>query len=138
MDDFENFDPEEFDEQEFERIAKLRQRKNLKSISEFIDANKDERNKTVGDKIFVWDSSRLTDYETGKVEYDVKIHSILNNYPSIVIDDHRKFTSEVRTFAGDFTKNLDLVIWNKTLNRRFRTSSEFVKLYEPQYQDNVR
>lgn len=128
-----DFEEEDFDQEEFKRIASLAQKETQQAIQRIVAANKDNRTKAVGDQIIVWDGSRLTDFETGEIDYDVKTHSILGNYPSIVIDTDRKYTAQLKTFAGDFSRNLDLVIWNKNLNKKYRTSSDFVKLYEPQY-----
>jgi hypothetical protein len=132
MNDFDDFEEDDFDQEEFERISKIRQKKNLKTIQAIIAAHYDERTKTVGDKILVWDSSRLTDKKSGEMVYDHRIHSILSTFHSIVIEDQVKHNIEVNTLVGDFSKNLDLVIWNKQLDRVFRTSSDFVKLHNVQ------
>lgn len=133
MINFENDNDEDFDQFEFERIAKLAQEDTRKAILSHIRNNEDRRNKTVGDQIIVWDCSRLTNAETGELDYEINTSSILSNYPSIVIEDRNKYVAVVKTFAGEFSKNLDLIVWNKTLNKKFRTSSDFVKLYEPVY-----
>lgn len=133
MINFENDNDEDFDQFEFERIAKLAQEHTRKAILSHIRNNEDRRNKTVGDQVIVWDCSRLTNAETGELDYEMNTNSILSNYPSIVIEDRNKYVAVVKTFAGEFSKNLDLIVWNKTLNKKFRTSSDFVKLYEPVY-----
>lgn len=129
MNNFDDFEEEDFDQIEFERISKLRSRELKTAMEKIVSENTDNRHKTVGDTVLVWDSSRLTDVDSGKVEYDTKVHAILANYPSIIIEDGCKYTAEVKTFTGDFSKNLDLKVWNKNLNKVYRTSSEFVKLH---------
>jgi hypothetical protein len=76
----------------------------------------------------VWDSSRLTYADTDEPVTDNFEERILANYPSIVIEDNVRYSATVRTLAGDFTKILDLKVWNKNLNKVYRTSSEFVKI----------
>jgi hypothetical protein len=99
-----------------------------KAIDKIIKDNYDPRNKSVGDRVKVWDSSRLTNAETGRYTTDHIEIGILSNYESVVIEDGCKYEATKETLAGTFTVNLDLKIWNKNLNKVFRTSSEFVKL----------
>lgn len=126
---FEDGDEEDdIDQQEFRRISEMALAKTRKFITDHIAKNKDDRSKTIGDIVHVWDGSRLTDVETGEIDYDPTIHRVLSRTDSIVIEDQVKHIAALTTFAGDFSKNLDLVIWNKKLNKKYRTSSEFVKL----------
>jgi len=128
---FEEFDNEDdIDQEEFKRISALAQKHTLKAIEKHIQANEDDRTKHIGDNVLVWDCSRLTDTETNEINREELVHKTLGNYPSIVIETDLKFVSELNTLAGDFSKVLDLVIWNKNLNKKFRTSSDFVKLHE--------
>lgn len=99
----------------------------LNGINKIIEDNTDQRTKTVGDRILVWDTSRLTNAETGKAADDFE-DRVLHDYPSIVIEDRIRFEAKLETLAGNFTKNLDLIVWSKSLNKKYRTSSEFVKL----------
>lgn len=129
FDSFEDGDFEdEIDQEEFKRISNLAMAKTRKFVEAQIAKNQDNRTKTVGDRVLVWDGSRLTDFETSEIEYEPTVHRTLSENPSIVIGDHNSYVVELSTFAGDFSKNLDLIIWNKKLNKKFRTSSDFVKL----------
>lgn len=100
----------------------------LEAINKKIKDNFDPRTKSVGDRVLVWDSSRLTNFDTDQPVTDPTEEMILSNYPSIVIDDRQRYEAKLTTFAGDFTKILDLKVWNKNLNKVYRTSSEFVKI----------
>lgn len=126
MNNYEDFD--DFEQQEFAKIDHLRKTSTLTAINKFIEDNIDHRTKEIGDNVLVWDCSRLTDNESNKIEYQDNVHTLLSNYPSIVIETGCKYTAEVKTLTGDFSKNLDLKIWNKNLNKVYRTSSEFVKI----------
>lgn len=126
---FESFENgEDFDQEEFKRISELALAETRRFVNEQIEKNTDKREKTIGDQVYVWDGSRLTDVETGEIEYDPKVQEIIAKNPSIVIEYDNKYQAKLTTFAGDFTKTLDLVVWNKNLNKKYRTSSEFVKL----------
>lgn len=129
MTNLDDFEEEDFDQIEFQKISEIRQRSTQIALQRFIDQNKDDRTKHVGDNVLIWDCSRLTNNETGKIEYDDTIQKLLSNYPSIVIETGCKYTAEIKTFTGDFSKNLDLKVWNKNLNKVYRTSSDFVKLH---------
>ncbi len=119
---------EEFDQEEFRRIAELAQAETRKTFQRLVKANTDNRTKGVGERVLVWDCSRLTDLETSEINRQNNVHIALNNYYSIVIAENQRYIAEVKTFAGDFSKNLDLIIWNEQLKMKFRTSSEFVKI----------
>lgn len=94
-----------------------------------IAQNKDGKQKYIGDIVLVWDSSRLRDLETNETNTDILDHNILATYPSIVIGDSLEFNANI-VLGGDrvYPCNLDLIIWNKTLGKKFRTCSEFAKI----------
>lgn len=122
------FYDEELDDFADQDLSKLSVASTKTAIDKIIEENFDPRTKTVGDRILVWDSSRLTNAETGRYVNDNVEESILANYPSVVIEDGCKFDATKETLAGTFTVNLDLIIWSKQLNKKYRTSSKFVKL----------
>lgn len=97
--------------------------------NEKVKQNKDGKRKLIGDIVLVWDTSRMTDLYTGEVNTDILDHQIMTTYPSIVIEDNRRFNADI-VLSEDrvYPCNLDLVIWNKTLGKKFRTCSEFVKI----------
>lgn len=130
--DFEDFESgdDDIDQEEFKRISELARKENEKQFKRLIEANTDRRTKHVGDNVRIWDCSRLTNLSTSEIEYDTKVHATLSNYPSIVIESENKYIAPLTTFAGDFSKVLDLIVWNKKLNRKFRTSSDFVKIVD--------
>lgn len=109
-------------------LSKLTKSTTLEAVNKIIDANSDPRTKAVGERIKVWDCSRLTNAETLKYVTDDMEELILSNYESIVIEDRIKHVAELSTLAGDFTKVLDLKIWNSQLNKTYLTSSDFVKI----------
>ena len=98
------------------------------SIRKIIKENHDPRTKAVGDRVLVWDMSRLTEAEIDTYVKDDKIYTVLEKYHSIVVEDRCKYEATIETLGGVFTVNLDLKIWNKHLNKVYRTNSEFVKL----------
>lgn len=122
FDDFED----DFGDQDLSKLT-VGDKKTLAAIDKVIAENSDPRTKTVGDRVLVWDTSRLTDYETGERADDFE-EKIVSKYWSIVIADGQKHEAKLSTLAGDFTKVLDLRIWNKILNKVYLTSSDFVKL----------
>lgn len=119
---------DDFANEDMSKLTKAKENKVLKAINKKIAENFDPRDKHVGDKVIVWDSSRLRYFDTDLPVTDNKEEMILANYESIVIDDSQRYVAELRTLAGDFSKVLDLKVWNKTTNKVYRTSSEFVKL----------
>jgi hypothetical protein len=127
--DFESGD-DDIDQEEFKRISALAQEQTRQALLRHVRENTDKRTKHVGDNVRVWDCSRLSDLQTGEIEYDSMVHATLSNYSSIVIKTDDKYIAPLTTFAGDFSKNLDLIVWNKKLNRKFRTASEFVKIID--------
>lgn len=100
-----------------------------KEVSKQIAKNKDGKIKSIGDIVLIWDTSRLRDLETNQTNTDILDHNILAKYPSIVIEDGLKFNADI-VLSEDrvYPCNLDLIVWNKTLNKKFRTCSEFVKI----------
>jgi len=100
----------------------------LQFVNETINKNHDGKTKAVGDRVLVWDSSRLTDLETGEVNRDPLDHRLLAHYKSIVIEDGCKYTATVTLNDNVYSKQLDIVIWNEVIGRKFRTSSDFTKL----------
>jgi len=119
---------EDFDQEEFKRISQLAMKQTRAFIKKKIAENEDPRRKHVGDSVLIWDGSRLTDYISGEIEYTPAVQQTVAETPSIVIETGNKYRAELTTFAGDFSKVLDLVVWNKKLDRKFRTSSDFVRL----------
>jgi hypothetical protein len=117
---------EDFDKQMFELIKMNR------DFHKKIKENYDNRTKTIGDKVIVWDLSRLTDFETNEVIKSMSNEDmdLLCQNESIVIEDNIEFISKLDTMFGVFEQNLDIVVWNKKLNKKFRTSSEYVKLID--------
>ena len=119
---FEEYE-EDFADEDMSKLT----RANVKQIDKIIEENSDPRTKTVGDRVLVWDTSRLTNAETNKRADDFE-ERMMHKYPSIVIEDRQRYEAKLTTLAGDFTKILDLKVWNKSLNKVYLTSSDFVKL----------
>ena len=101
----------------------------IQHAKEKIKQNKDGKLKYVGDIVLVWDTSRLTDLETNEMNTDNLDHQLIATYPSIVIADSQKYNADI-VLGEDrvYPCNLDLIVWNKTLGKKFRTSSDFVKI----------
>lgn len=96
---------------------------------EKIKENKDGKLKYVGDIVLVWDTSRMTELGHDEVNTDHLDHKLITTYPSIVIEDNQKYNADIVLGEDRVYKcNLDLVVWNKTLGKKFRTSSDFVKI----------
>jgi hypothetical protein len=115
---------DEFDDlMETSRIALQREATNR------VNQNKDGKIKYLGDIVLVWDTSRLRDFPADEPNTDHLEHQLLTMYPSIVIADSQRFNADI-VLGEDrvYPCNLDLVIWNKTLGKKFRTCSEFVKI----------
>lgn len=119
---------DDFADEDLSKLTKSKYNKVLDAINKTIAENFDSRTKHVGDKVIVWDSSRLRYFDTDLPVTDNKEEMILANYMSIVIDDSQRYDTKLVTLAGNFSKVLDLKVWNKTTNKVYRTSSEFVKL----------
>lgn len=124
---YDGYYEDDYADDDLSKLAKSNS-KSLAEIEKIIKDNYDANEKTIGDRVLVWDCSRLTDDKTSEFETNPKIHMILANYPSIVIHDRQRYNSTLTTMVGDFTVNLDLKVWNKKLNKVYRTSSEFVKI----------
>lgn len=117
---------DDFADEDLSKLT-LANQETINAFDKKIAENSDPRSKVTGDRVLVWDSSRLK-YADDDRDVTHRIEElILANYESIVIEDGCKFTAKVVTIAGDFSKNLDLKVWNKNLNKVYRTSSEFVK-----------
>jgi hypothetical protein len=115
---------DEFDDlMEASRIALIR------DAREKVKENKDGKQKYVGDIVLVWDTSRLHDHETGEPNGDLLEHGLITKYPSIVVEEDQKFNADI-VLGEDrvYPCNLDIVIWNKTMGKKYRTSSDFVKI----------
>jgi hypothetical protein len=123
FDDFED----DFEDQDLSKLT-VGDKKIVAAINKVIADNTDNRTKTVGDRILVWDTSRLTNAETGERVEDDNEELVLTVYPSIVIEDRIRIEAKLTTLAGEFTKILDLKVWNKKLNKVYLTSSDFVKI----------
>lgn len=100
----------------------------VKDLVQHINKNKDERTKHVGDQVLVWDTSRLTEFETDNPVDDLLDERIITHHPSIVIETNCKYDATLYIGKRPYILNLDLKIWNKTLNRVYRTYSNFVKI----------
>jgi hypothetical protein len=98
------------------------------AILEHIKKNKDYSIKETGDIVLMWDTSRLTDIDTLEVNTDLLDHAILCTYPSIVIDDRLRINADIVLDERVYPCNLDIMIWNKTLDKKFYTSSLYVKI----------
>lgn len=118
-----NYEGIEFEEEDVNQAMNLAKSETLKVVLRHIAANKDDRDKTVGDRVIIWDCSRLTDVETGKRVIDPLDISILEKYYSVVLEEGLKFNT-----LGMVEKNLDLKVWSPIINKVYRTSSDFVKL----------
>lgn len=97
-------------------------------VMDHVKKNKDNSIKKVGDKVIVWDTSRLRDGDTGEPNTDDLDHNLLCHYPSIVIEEDCRINADIVLGDRTYPCTLDIMIWNKTLNKKFYTKSEFVKL----------
>lgn len=113
---------------EFDNLMHASQQSLREDINEHIKKNKDNAIKEVGDNVLMWDTSRLTDVETDEVNVDELDHRLMCMFPSIVIETNCKYDSTIVIGENKYTKTLDLIVWNKIVNKKFRTSSSFVKL----------
>lgn len=79
-----------------------------------------------GDRILIWDISRLIDMDTDDYyDFSYGDQHVLVTEPSYIAKVGERYKSTV--FGTTFT--LDLVIYSPTLKKHFRTSSDFVKTY---------
>jgi hypothetical protein len=122
-DKFENMNEEYFAsfEEHLPDTLKLR-------VVKKIDEYKDNTTKEIDDRIIIWNSSMLRNAETDEPITNSVIHSVVTSQESIVIETKCKFVARLVTASGNFSKNLDLIIYNKRLNIALRTSSDFVKV----------
>jgi len=118
---------DDFADEDMSKLTKA-QAETINAIKKKIADNNDPREKTVGDLVVLWDTSRLTYEDTDLPVTDGREELILCNYHSIVIQDKLDYKAKIYTLAGEFTKTLDIKIWNKNTDRVYRTSSEFVRL----------
>lgn len=118
------------DELDDEKLEQIRLEA-LSTIQRIIEENRDLTVKDIGDRVIVWDVSRLTDYDTNQlVERKPYANTpiLLMNYESIVIETGSDYKGLHSFYNQIPPKTLDLVIWNSQLNKKFRTSSDFVKI----------
>jgi hypothetical protein len=99
-----------------------------KEVEAYVAKNKDFTIKETGDKVIVWDTSRLTDVATDEYNTDMLEHKLLCTYPSIVIAHGIRKNADITIDDRVYECNLDIIIWNKTLNKKYYTKSEFVKI----------
>lgn len=121
-------DDEYIGEDEYDDLMNTAKYALARDVLNHIKKHKDDSIKCVGDKVIMWDTSRLTDPETDEVNTDLLDHQILCTYPSVVIEDNLKYNADIVLDDRIYPCNLDIKIWNKTLNKIFRTKSEFVKI----------
>jgi hypothetical protein len=123
------FHDDDIIDDEFDDLMEASRMALQREALEKVKKNKDGKLKCVGDIVLVWDTSRLKDFPTDEPNTDKLDHNLLTSYPSIVIKDDQKFNADI-VLGEDrvYPCNLDLVIWNKTLGKKFRTSSVFVKI----------
>ena len=100
-----------------------------RDVVNHIKKNKDDSAKHIGDIVLVWDTSRLTEFGQDEVNTDELDHQLIAKFPSIVIAEDQKYNQDI-VLGEDrvYPCNLDLIIWNKTLGKKYRTSSSFVKI----------
>jgi hypothetical protein len=125
---YRNFDDDHIGDDEFDDLMDASRQALTKDIINHINKNKDNIQKFVGDIVQMWDTSRLTDHETNEFNTDLLDHEILVKFPSIVVEDDLIYNADIVLADRLYPCNLDLVIWNKILNKKFRTRSEFVKI----------
>ena len=97
-------------------------------VLEHIKKNKDYSIKETGDIVLMWDTSRLTEIDTLEVNTDLLDHAMLCTFPSIVIEHGLRINKDIVLDERVYPCNLDIMIWNKTLGKKFYTKSEFVKI----------
>lgn len=102
----------------------------LEHAKKTIKKNRSMTLRETGDRVMVWDTSRLMQYDINlNISEDFESSDIeewiICNNPSYVARTGEKFKSTV--FGKTFI--LDLIIFSPKLNKHFRTSSEFVKSY---------
>lgn len=115
-------------EDEYDDLMASSQMAFARDVVSKIRENKDNTDKEVGDIVLVWDTSRMTDVQTNEVNKDTLDHQIMANFPSIVIENGIKYNADIVIDDRVYPCNLDLIVWNKTMDRSFRTSSKFTKI----------
>jgi hypothetical protein len=120
-------DEDEIHPDEFDDLMDASRQALARDFRDHVEKNKCDKVKELGDQILVWDTSRLTDVETGDIVQDELDLTIIVLHPSIVVETQEKYTATLTLGNRNYDKVLDLKIWNKTLNKIYRTSSDFVK-----------
>jgi hypothetical protein len=91
-----------------------------------IEANNDPREKTIGDKVEVWDGSYFTDEKGNRILItSEKIESIPY---FIVVGTNQKTTTKILLLGDD--KVQDLLIVDPKTNNKYRTCSQCVKILD--------
>jgi hypothetical protein len=104
----------------------LRLLKMYNEVLKEIEANNDSREKTIGDKVEVWDGSYFTDEKGNRILItSEKIESIPY---FIVVDTNQKTTTKILLLGDD--KVQDLLIVDPKTNNKYRTCSECVKILD--------
>lgn len=121
--DIDDFDPHEMDD-----LIEASRQALAKDIENHIRKNKCEKVKEIGDQVLVWDTSRLRYADDDQPVTDQLDLNIIVLHPSIVVKTRETYQALLELGDRQYNVQLDLVIWNKTINRTFRTSSNFVKI----------
>jgi len=110
---------------ELELLLKLFKMQKNEALKE-IQANNDPREKTIGDKVEVWDGSYFTDEKGNRILItSEKIESIPY---FIVVDTNQKTTT--KTLLLDDDKVQDLLIVDPKTNNKYSTCSQCVKILD--------
>lgn len=138
--DFDNIDPEMFPPEKREMIKTLLEMraKMLAQLNKAREQNQDNRTKTIGDRVMIWDLSfaevvednlRLNEYVHDAEKRTEQVTTLAKgcvDNPCIVVQENQKYEADFM----DHKKTLDLVLWSSKLQKHIRTSSEFVKLID--------
>lgn len=129
--DFDNIDPEMFPEKDREVVKiLLEMRKEMLEVLEKTRAkHNDPRQKTVGDRVQIWDASFAEVVEDSTTLHDILVKDVnrAKDYVEttcIVARDNQTYESELLGHK----QTLDLIVWNSKIQKHIRTLSEFVKL----------
>lgn len=122
-------DDDNIGDDEYDDLMESAQMSFARDVVATLKKNKDNSIKEVGDIVLVWDTSRMTDVDTGEVNTDILDHQIMATYPSIVVGENLTYNADI-VLGEDrvYPCNLDLIVWNKTLGKKFRTASKFTKI----------
>lgn len=123
-------DNDEIHPDEYDDLMDASREAFARDVLDHIKKNKDNTIKKVGDRVIMWDTSRLTEIDTLEVNTDLLDHQILCKFPSIVIESSCRINADIHLGDRVYPCNLDIMIWNKTLGKKFYTKSEFVKITE--------